>query len=85
MTAEDKSITQETQNKQENTGTENKKDVSDAQLLLQSKEKIQKVEGSHMNFSEASKREEGDIEKQPPSDSKSKTDSSPKNESKDDD
>jgi hypothetical protein len=39
-------------------GTEgNKVEKSDAQLLLQSKEKMRKVEGSHMNFSEASKRE----------------------------
>ena len=34
-----------------------KAEKSDAQLLLQSKEKMQKVEGSHMNFSEAAKRE----------------------------
>ena len=63
MKSEDKSETQETQNKQEKSISENKKETSDAQLLLQSKEKIQKVEGSHMNFAEASKREKDDIEK----------------------
>jgi len=84
MKSEDKSETQETQNKQEKSISENKKETSDAQLLLQSKEKIQKVEGSHMNFAEASKREKDDIEKQPSSDAEPKTDSSPKNETKDD-
>jgi hypothetical protein len=43
------------QGSQDTSSQENNTKSSDAQLLLQSKEKMKKVEGSHMNFSEAAK------------------------------
>ncbi len=59
---------------------ENKKEISDAQLLVQSSEKMKKIEGSHQIFSEATKKATELISKV-----KSTTDSSSSNENSSDD